>query len=121
MMLQFTTAIGAMLGTIVSLLLGGVGDAAMAWILPFTAGGFIYIACVSVLPELLSESSLWQTLKELTALFVGILMMIIIAGIEWCRNACTSNWCDIIGFFDIMANNLDTGTVCGDYLKSQLN
>ena len=31
-----------------------VGDRS-AWILPFTAGGFIYIAMVSVLPELLHE------------------------------------------------------------------
>lgn len=31
---------------------------ATAWILPFTAGGFIYIALVNVVPDLLEESSL---------------------------------------------------------------
>lgn len=82
MMLQFTTAIGAMTGTVVSLALGGVGPAAMAWILPFTAGGFIYIATVSVIPELLADSQFWQSVKEIAALLIGVLMMVIIAAIE---------------------------------------
>ena len=51
-----------MTGTLCSLLAEGVGDAATAWILPFTAGGFIYIATVSVIPELLEDSDLWQSL-----------------------------------------------------------
>jgi zinc transporter 7 len=42
--------LGAFAGCIVSLLAGGVGDAVSVYILPFTAGGFIYIATVSVLP-----------------------------------------------------------------------
>ena len=79
MLLQVSTALGAMLGTLVSLSAGGVGSDAVAWILPFTAGGFIYIATVSVIPELLKESKIWQTIKEITALLVGIAMMIVIA------------------------------------------
>ena len=47
-MLQFTTAIGAMCGTLMSLTAGGIGTEATQWVLPFTAGGFIYIATVSV-------------------------------------------------------------------------
>lgn len=31
---------------------------ATAWILPFTSGGFLYIALVNVVPDLLEESSL---------------------------------------------------------------
>ena len=81
-MLQFSTAIGAMLGTIASLLTEGIGDAAIAWILPFTAGGFIYIATVSVIPELLAESKLGQTIKEIVALLTGVYMMVLIAQYE---------------------------------------
>lgn len=51
-LLQLTTAIGAMLGTFVGLLSGELGGLT-PFILLFTAGGFIYIATVSVLPELL--------------------------------------------------------------------
>ena len=30
-----------------------------AWILPFTAGGFIYVALVTVVPDLLKETDPW--------------------------------------------------------------
>ncbi|OWF36564.1 protein catecholamines up-like isoform X2 [Mizuhopecten yessoensis] len=82
MMLQFSTAIGAMLGTVCSLLAEGVGEAATLWILPFTAGGFIYIATVSVIPELLEDSTLGQSVKEILALLVGIYMMVLIGQFE---------------------------------------
>ena len=42
-MLQLTTALGAMTGTLCSLMAEGVGAAATAWILPFTAGGKTFI------------------------------------------------------------------------------
>jgi len=81
-MLQFSTAIGAMLGTVASLLAEGIGDAATIWILPFTAGGFIYIATVSVIPELLEDTKLGQSIKEIIALFIGIYSMVIIGQFE---------------------------------------
>jgi zinc transporter 7 len=82
MYLQFSTAIGAMLGTVCSLLAEGIGEAAVAWILPFTAGGFIYIATVSVIPELLVDSKPWQSFKEIAALLVGVFMMVVIGELE---------------------------------------
>ena len=54
MMLQLVTAMGAMMGTVVGLLLGGTFGA-VSIILPFTAGGFIYIATVGVIPEILAN------------------------------------------------------------------
>ncbi|CAG7837201.1 unnamed protein product [Allacma fusca] len=80
--LQLTTAVGAVSGTIVSLLAEGVGDAATSWILPFTAGGFIYIATVSVIPELLHNSTFKQSLKEIIALLAGVYMMVLIANFQ---------------------------------------
>ncbi|GFS07203.1 zinc transporter SLC39A7 [Elysia marginata] len=82
MLLQFSTAIGAMLGTLCSLSMEGIGDAATAWILPFTAGGFIYIATVSVIPELLEDSKVGQSIKEILALLLGVYMMVLIAQYE---------------------------------------
>uniref|UniRef100_A0A182SNQ2 Zinc transporter n=1 Tax=Anopheles maculatus TaxID=74869 RepID=A0A182SNQ2_9DIPT len=82
MLLQLTTAVGALAGTVLALL-GSGSDAAESWVLPFTAGGFIYIATVSVIPELLEESTkLWQSLKEITAMLAGVGMMVIIARFE---------------------------------------
>ncbi|KAG5264653.1 hypothetical protein AALO_G00256530 [Alosa alosa] len=83
MCLQLLTAVGALAGTSCSLLAEGVGAAATAWILPFTAGGFVYIATVTVLPELLvGRSSLGQSLMEILAMLLGVGMMVLIAEYE---------------------------------------
>ncbi|KAI9564174.1 hypothetical protein GHT06_007912 [Daphnia sinensis] len=80
--LQLITAVGAVTGCAVSLFAEGIGAAATAWILPFTAGGFIYIATVSVIPELLENSKFSQTLMEIAALLAGVYMMVLIAEYE---------------------------------------
>lgn len=81
MSLQLLTALGALAGTVIALL-GSSGEAS-PWVLPFTAGGFIYIATVSVIPELLEESTkLGQSLKEISALLAGVGLMVIIANLE---------------------------------------
>lgn len=81
MTLQLVTALGALAGTVIALL--GTNGEAAPWVLPFTAGGFIYIATVSVLPELLEESTkLGQSIKEIIALLAGVGLMVIIAGYE---------------------------------------
>lgn len=80
--LQLLTAMGALTGCLLSLTLGGITDAASSITLPFTAGGFIYIATVSVLPELLEESTFFQSFAEILALLLGVFMMVIIAQYE---------------------------------------
>ncbi|KAM3911765.1 zinc transporter SLC39A7 isoform 2-T5 [Leptodactylus fuscus] len=82
MMLQLSTALGALAGTACSLLAEGIGEAATLWILPFTAGGFIYIATVSVIPELLKDSRPVQSILETFGLLLGVAMMVLIAQFE---------------------------------------
>lgn len=85
MLLQLTTALGAVAGTALSLLAqNGSGSMAASWILPFTAGGFIYIALVSVIPELLDEEkpTVVQTLLQVAAMLAGVGMMVLIAEFE---------------------------------------
>ena len=61
---QIVTAIFAFAGTGVVFLFGDLSVAAAAYLLPFTAGGFIYIATVQVIPGLMEETSFKQTIKE---------------------------------------------------------
>lgn len=82
MFLQLGTAIGAMAGTACGLFMEGVGASSITWVLPFTAGGFIYIATVAVIPELLENTKFWQSLAEMVAMAVGIGMMVLITFIE---------------------------------------
>ena len=81
MFLQLTTAVGALAGNVLALL--GTSENSSPWNLPFTAGGFIYIATVSILPEILEQSTkLVQSLKEIFALLLGVFMMVLITWIE---------------------------------------
>ncbi|XP_069054799.1 zinc transporter Slc39a7 [Lepisosteus oculatus] len=83
MLLQLLTALGALAGTACSLLAEGAGATATAWVLPFTAGGFVYIATVTVLPELLlGQAGPAQSLLEVLALLFGVGMMVLIAEYE---------------------------------------
>ncbi|GLV38923.1 Catecholamines up [Carabus blaptoides fortunei] len=85
MWLQLTTALGAIVGTAISLLANDAsGSMAASWILPFTAGGFIYIAMVSVIPELLDDPKpkLSQSILQVLALLGGMYMMVLIAAYE---------------------------------------
>ncbi|XP_026756924.2 protein catecholamines up [Galleria mellonella] len=84
MFLQLLTAFGAVSGTFLSIYLQGSSEGLVSsLILPFTAGGFIYIATVSVIPELLESSNkLSQSIKEILALLAGVYMMVIIAQYE---------------------------------------
>ncbi|XXQ31834.1 ZIP Zinc transporter [Plasmodiophora brassicae] len=78
--LQVLTAVGALAGTILGLFTGG--DLQGAWVLPLTAGGFLYIAMSTVIPELLQQSTPKQSAKEVAAIAVGIGMMALISAVE---------------------------------------
>ncbi|KAF9174061.1 hypothetical protein BGX21_005702 [Mortierella sp. AD011] len=109
MMSQFITAIGAFLGTLAGIAIEemsrvtedgfekGVEEQKLALfgiesipmragdlVIPFTAGGFLYIATVGVIPELLTVSGKLakdarQFAAEIVAMLIGVGMMIVIA------------------------------------------
>ncbi|NWW97888.1 S39A7 protein, partial [Caloenas nicobarica] len=82
MRLQLVTALGALVGAACSLLAeggAGGGPPAIGGVLPFTAGGFIYLGTVTVLPELLRDTRPPQALAQLLALLAGVAMMAAIA------------------------------------------
>ncbi|KAF9041061.1 Zinc/iron permease [Hymenopellis radicata] len=104
---QFLTAVGAFVGTFIGIAVhnatssgdvheGGMNLAAgvrqdapgllgttlkMAdLVIPFVAGGFLYIGAVAVLPTLLAESkSGAQAMREFAAMFVGVVCMFLVA------------------------------------------
>ncbi|XP_067352410.1 zinc transporter ZIP13 isoform X2 [Channa argus] len=54
---------------------------ATTWILPFTSGGFLYIALVNVVPDLLEESSLRHSLLQILLIFCGVTVMVLLSAI----------------------------------------
>ena len=77
MMLQLVTALGAMMGTVFGLLLGGTFGA-VSIILPFTAGGFIYIATVGVIPEILANEKATVAQVILTTIITPLSLYVVI-------------------------------------------
>lgn len=76
--MQLVTAGGGLVGAMVALGCSGTTnsmEARTSWILPFTAGTFLHIALVTVLPDLLKEKDPKESLKQLTALICGIGVM----------------------------------------------
>ena len=76
---QIITAGGGMVGVVVGLLAEQVGQCT-SWMLPFTAGGFLYIAMVSIVPELLQSNI--HLLKLVLPLLAGIFVMAAVIIVE---------------------------------------
>ncbi|KKA28232.1 hypothetical protein TD95_002416 [Thielaviopsis punctulata] len=101
---QFVTAIGAFLGTLIGVAVqelggkggfdefgmprnGGIWGTSLSWgdmLLPFTAGTFLYVGTVSVIPELLEtgpnkSAELRKTLGQFVAVAVGAGIMLYIS------------------------------------------
>ncbi|KAF7722691.1 hypothetical protein EC973_002854 [Apophysomyces ossiformis] len=105
MLAQFTTAVGAFLGTLMGIFIeeasrsghgsvhshheegAGLLGTDVRWgdlVIPFTAGGFMYIATVGVIPELLEvtgkiHKDKRQAWSEFAAMLVGLGLMTVIA------------------------------------------
>ncbi|XP_025890918.1 zinc transporter ZIP13 [Nothoprocta perdicaria] len=79
--MQLSTALGGILGTCFAICAQspkGAGET-VAWILPFTSGGFLYIALVNVVPDLLEEKNPWNSLQQVLLLCTGIIVMVLLS------------------------------------------
>ncbi|XP_054828315.1 zinc transporter ZIP13 [Eublepharis macularius] len=79
--LQLSTALGGVLGACFAICAQspkGTGET-IAWILPFTSGGFLYIALVNVVPDLLEEKNPWNSVQQVLLLCTGITVMVLLS------------------------------------------
>ncbi|XP_061614926.1 zinc transporter ZIP13 isoform X4 [Phyllopteryx taeniolatus] len=81
--LQLSTALVGVLGACFALCAQSPKgtENATSWILPFTSGGFLYIALVNVVPDLLEESSLRHSLLQTLLIFCGVAVMALLSTI----------------------------------------
>jgi len=77
--LNFYAACAALAGTLITLSLGSIVHGLSNYILPFAAGGFIYLAGSDLIPELHKDKSRKNALIQLAAIFAGLLLMYIIS------------------------------------------
>jgi zinc and cadmium transporter len=69
------SASAAVAGTVATLLVGQEVSRAVDWLLPFTAGGFIYLAASGLIPELQRERGSKALLMQTSLIGVGIATM----------------------------------------------
>lgn len=73
---NFLTALTAVIGALLALLIGTRIENFTAFLIPFAAGGFIYIAGSDLIPEMHKEVHWKRSLLQLVVFVLGILVMV---------------------------------------------
>jgi zinc and cadmium transporter len=73
--LNFTTGLIAVLGTLAALLIGQYSANLTGFLIPFAAGGFIYIAGSDLMPEMHKETNTKKSLIQLSTFILGMLVI----------------------------------------------
>lgn len=82
LMINFLTALFAVVGAVFALLIGSASEMALVWILPLAAGSFIYIASSDLTPELHRETSTKDSIYQIVAILIGVLSMYLLVFVE---------------------------------------
>lgn len=80
LLLNFYAALAAVLGNVITLLLGSSIESLAAYVLPVAAGGFIYLAGTDLMPELNKDRSRLNSLIQLVMIIAGLLLMYFVMG-----------------------------------------
>lgn len=79
---NFLTALTAFIGVILALTISVYLDELTIFLIPFAAGNFIYIAGSDLIPELHAEGELSQTVLQLVAIVLGLILLFSLTSIE---------------------------------------
>lgn len=80
--LNFASALLAVAGALVVLFLGNSVEKFSLWLIPITAGGFIYIAMSDLIPELHKTKVLRYSTVQLISIVLGVLAMVALLALE---------------------------------------
>lgn len=79
---NFLSALTSFLGALLVLIIGArIGDL-ITFLVPFTAGGFLYIASSDLIPELQKECELDKSVEQLIGLVLGVFVMMALLAIK---------------------------------------
>jgi len=78
LLLNFLSALTAVIGVIIAFVFGSVAETFTLWILPIAAGGFIYIALADLIPELQKTTKIKYSVIQITTLLFGIFIMFLL-------------------------------------------
>jgi len=75
LVLNFLTALTAVLGGLIGFFISNMVENVKLFILPFAAGGFLYIAASDLIPEIRKETSLKKSMIYFGIFILGIFIM----------------------------------------------
>jgi len=75
LLLNFLSALTAVIGAIIALVVGSSVTGLVVFLIPFAAGSFIYIATADLIPELHKEVELGKSSIQLFAFVLGVAVM----------------------------------------------
>jgi zinc and cadmium transporter len=78
LLFNFLSACSSFLGALVVLIFSNLAAYLSVAVLPFAAGGFIYLAAADLIPELQSEKALVKSIYQFLALIFGIGIMFLV-------------------------------------------
>jgi zinc and cadmium transporter len=76
LLFNFITALTSILGVVIAIILNGYIGNISYYLVPFAAGGFIYIAGSDLIPELKKVTSLRSAFTQLIGLILGVGIMV---------------------------------------------
>lgn len=82
LLLNFASATTAIVGTLVALLVGSQLGGLTTFLVPFAAGGFVYIAGVDLMPELHKECEARPSILQFVVFCTGLLVMLLLTFLE---------------------------------------
>lgn len=80
--LNFLSALSAVAGLGLAFVLGSSAERFIGLVLPFAAGGFIYIALADLIPELHKTKKAGDSFLQMCAILLGVLAMIALVYLE---------------------------------------
>jgi zinc and cadmium transporter len=82
LLFNLLSGLASIAGAVATLSISSVVSGLEEWLLPMTAGGFVYIASTDLLPELQKEPEPRKSAMQVAALLVGTGVMVALAVIE---------------------------------------
>ena len=76
LLLNFLVATTVIIGGVATYFAGHLFASLPKYVVPFSAGGFIYMACADLLPDLKTEATMKKATIQIIALLVGVALIV---------------------------------------------
>ncbi len=82
LLFNFLSALVAVVGAVVTLIIGSRSEAFILFLIPFTFAGFVYLALATLMPELHHEDKPFQLFVQVMGIMLGIGVMALLLVLE---------------------------------------